>query len=574
MGDESTLFQSEILQAILGGIGEGFILTDTEETVLYMNPAAERMLACEKKMWANKKFLEVCPLVNVNTGKAYPSPLKKAFTEWRSVGLAQNTGLLREQKKIFLSATCSPIKSPENSAQLWGGTVILRDVSRMRELELRVASDQHYMRAVFSAAMVGLCILNEAGEIIDINRSGLDIMETTSDECLDLQFGDAFHCENSLERGCGHGEGCRHCPIRRNIEAAILDDSFSSEFTVMMHSVRRKQVIWLKICVSQAQGPEGKQIIVALVDETARKDYERQLENARIASEEANRSKLQFLSNMSHEIRTPINGLIGMMKLAEKEPMTEKQQICLQNAEQCADDLLRLINDILDFSKLDSGRMVLEHIDFDLHKNIMWLIGTYQQLAECKGLTMVTPDVRELPRFINGDPLRLRQIFHNLLSNAVKFTEKGKITMTASVGVQQGMERLEFCIRDTGIGMTEKEMEKLFRAFSQVDSSTTRRFGGSGLGLMIVRKLLDNMGGTIHVESEPGKGTAFYFWIPLIRAEGAEAEVREQRVILKPKDVLTPPVLHEDNDDLEELMQYCLQKLEDSDLGKAPKSEE
>ena len=136
-------------------------------------------------------------------------------------------------------------------------------------------------RAVFSAVTVGRCILNEAGEIVDIDRQGLDIMETTWVECMGLQFGDAFHCENSLEHGCGHGGSCRHCPVRNNIEAAIMEDTFSGEFMVLMHSVRHNRAMWIKMGVSQAKGPAGKQIIVTMVDETASREWERQRDATR-----------------------------------------------------------------------------------------------------------------------------------------------------------------------------------------------------------------------------------------------------------------------------------------------------
>ncbi|MCR5440190.1 MAG: PAS domain-containing protein [Selenomonas sp.] len=211
------------------------------------------------------------------------------------------------------------------------------------------------LHAILERIREGVCLLNESGEIIDINPSGLDIMETTREECMDLQFGDAFHCENSLERGCGHGRNCRHCPVRKNLEAAIMEDSFSSEFTVKMHSVRRNRGVWLKLRVSRVKVSEGNRIVVVLEDDTANKDFERQLETARTAAGKAKQVNLQVLTKLSCQIRTAVNGLAGMMELAAKEPLTENQQSCLENAQQCADGLLRCLDEALDAVKGESG---------------------------------------------------------------------------------------------------------------------------------------------------------------------------------------------------------------------------
>ena len=566
MSDIETLFRPEVLQGVLGGIRDGFILTDTQEQVLYINQAASHMLEYEERSGRMVTFEEVCPLVDVTDGHSYRNPLRLAIMEKRSVGLAKNIGVIGSAGPVYLSATCSPIEAADGCGRVIGGSVILRDVTPMRVLEARMETDQHCMRAVFSAARVGLCILNANGEIVDVNETGLSIMETSRQEAAGLQFGDAFHCENSLEHGCGHSEDCRHCPVRKNMDAAIMDDDFNSEFTMHMYSSRDARPLWLKFCISQTGQGADKQIIMTLVDESARKCYERQLEAAKLAAEEASRTKSQFLSNMSHEIRTPINGIKGMMELALREPLSDKQRLCLQNARQCSEDLLHIINDILDFSKMESGRLLLETINFDLHRTIMRIVGTYSQLAQRKGLNLVTPDVKVLPQFVRGDPLRLRQIFHNLLANAVKFTAAGHIVFRAGVGIHRNQPSLDFEVSDTGIGIEAAAMEKLFQPFSQADSSTTRRFGGTGLGLMIVRELLDNMGGEIRVESHIGHGSSFYFWIPLVEASYADEERQERSVFLNPHhpegDNEPATEAASSEAEVDDLMQYCLQKLQ------------
>ena len=173
---------------------------------------------------------------------------------------------------------------------------------------------------------------------------------------------------------------------------------------------------------------------------------------------------------------------------------------------------------------------------------------------------MEMPDTDGLPRFIRGDALRLRQILHNLLSNALKFTTEGKISLTVCRGEREKQPVLEYCVGDTGIGISEEEQKRLFHAFTQVDSSPTRRFGGSGLGLMIVHKLLDAMGGGIRVESAPGEGSRFCFWIPLIETDRADWEPRGQEVLMNP--CPGPAAGVDSTVDVSDLMAYCREKLE------------
>lgn len=437
-------------------------------------------------------------------------------------------------------------------------------MDQIEALEARLEANREYMRAVFSAAKVGLCLLNAEGAVLAVNEMGRILMQAEERGVIGRQFGDAFCCENSLERGCGHGANCRHCPVRRNIEAALADDEFSSEFSIKMKNARSGDTLWLQLGVSQTGTGTDKQIIITMVDESLRKRYEQELERAKVAAENADRSKTQFLSTMSHEIRTPINGIVGMLELAGREPLTDKQKECLLNAKRSADDLLHILNDILDFAKLENGKLRLDRIGFDLHETLQRIGAIYQQLVHSKGLKFVLVDYSSLPRFVQGDPLRLRQILHNLLSNALKFTETGKITLAAYQSSRHGMPTLEFSVEDTGIGVDARMKERIFRPFTQVDSSTTRMFGGTGLGLMISRELVELMGGTVSLDSEPGRGTCVSFWMPLCEAS---AGVDERRIILRPrKDSQGGQKRLHNDPKTENLMNYCMQKMSDGQI--------
>ena len=296
--------------------------------------------------------------------------------------------------------------------------------------------------------------------------------------------------------------------LRRGLRS---DKPFGSEYRIVLPSGVRH--IQAAAFVERDVDGRARQVVGISRDITLQRELEKSLRESKLAADAANQAKGEFLANMSHEIRTPLNAVLGLTHLVLDSELSPTQRRYLERVQMSSKTLLGILNDILDYSKIEAGRLELEEVDFELDEILFNTIELFSPLAEEKGLELVFEVAFDVPLTVRGDPLRVGQVLNNLVGNAVKFTEQGEVHVTVdTAGRDLG---LEFTIRDTGIGMTKAQVDRVFQAFNQADTSTTRKFGGTGLGLTISRRLVQLMKGAIDVKSALGAGSTFKVALPL-----------------------------------------------------------
>ena len=385
-------------------------------------------------------------------------------------------------------------------------------------LDQRLRDYQFYTRSLFESNIDAIMTTDPKGIVTDVNKQMEELTGCTRDELIGAPFKNYFTDPTRAEDAI----------------KLVLAEKKVTDYELTARARDGKQtIVSYNATTFYDRNRKLQGVFAAARDITERKRFDEvlqkqnvELENARSMAEKANLAKSDFLSSMSHEIRTPMNAIIGMSYLALKTDLTPRQRDFIKKIQGSSQHLLSIINDILDFSKIEAGKLTVERTEFNLEKVLDNVTNLIAEKAAAKGLELVFDVDHNVPPSLIGDPLRLGQILVNYGNNAVKFTEQGEIDIVIRVKEQTDEDVLIRCaVRDTGVGLSQEQMGRLFQSFSQADTSITRKFGGTGLGLAIAKKLAELMGGAVGVDSELGKGSTFWFTARLGKGVGQQGKL-------------------------------------------------
>ena len=370
--------------------------------------------------------------------------------------------------------------------------------------------------SVISSALDAIVITNQDGHIIHWNKAATEIFGYTEEEVKGRTLMETIIPPSSRS------------PDGTGFELFLDPDDFHIlNQRLELTGIRKSGIEFpMELAVTAIHNEQEFYYNGFIRDISSRKQREQELVQMKEKAEQAAKAKSQFLSVMSHELRTPLNAVIGITHLLMLNQPREDQQEDLRTLQFSGESLLHIINDILDFTKLDSGKIELSAIDFNLRELAQSLYQSFSYKAKEKGIVFDVEFDQRIPFLVKGDNFRLSQVLNNLISNAIKFTQRGSVKLKVEVNEDKGASfTAQFSVIDTGIGIPRDKQEKIFEQFTQADSNTTRLYGGTGLGLSISVKLVELMGSTIIVDSTPGKGSTFHFSVPLQRGEGADPVV-------------------------------------------------
>ena len=526
---EDSLLQAGALQnAIFNNANFSSIATDANGVIQIFNVGAERMLGYTADEVMNRitpadisdpqEIIARAEALSVELGTPIqPGFEAMAFKASRGIEDIYELTYIRKDGSQF-PAVVSVTALRDEQDTIIGYLLIGTDNTARKEIEAeqkvlgqRLRDHQFYTRSLFESNIDALMTTDPAGIITDVNKQMEALTDCTRDELIGAPFKNYFTNPERAEA---------------SIKLVLMEKKVTNYELTACTRDGKETVVSFNATTFYDRDRRLQGVFAAARDVTERKILDQvlqektvELENARAVAEQANLAKSDFLSNMSHEIRTPMNAIIGMSHLAMKTELTPRQRDYIKKIKASSRHLLSIINDILDFSKIEVGKLTIESTDFELEKMLDTVSNLISEKTFAKGLELIFDIDKNVPPYLIGDPLRMGQILINYCNNAVKFTEHGEVEIIIRLQEQTSNDALIYCaVRDTGTGLTEEQIGRLFHRFVQADSSTTREFGGTGLGLAISKRLAELMGGEVGVTSELGKGSTFWFTARLIKS--------------------------------------------------------
>ncbi|MEX8494136.1 PAS domain S-box protein [Sphaerotilus sp.] len=493
---------------IIDSIGVGVVIADArkaDQPIIYANVAFERMTGWQfdEVMGRNCRFLQ-----GPDTDRSEIDRLRRAISEGRDIEVLL-LNYTRDGRPFWNELRVMAIHDGEGRLSHY--VALQNDVTARIETQQQIARSEEQLRRVLNATHDGIVVIDETGTIETFNVGAERMFGYRADEVLG--------CNVSVIVPEPHRS--RHDGYLARYMATGQSSAMGTE---REFEARRKdgEVVWIALRfgpldeTGTAPADGRRRFIGVIHDITDRKRTEIELRHAKEAAEDAASAKSEFLANMSHEIRTPMHGVLGAIEMLQDTPLSGQQERFLDTARTSASLLLGVIDEILDFSRLEAGKLRIEALDFDLRRTVEDVTAMLAQRAHAKKLELACYIAPGVPEMVRSDPIRVRQVLVNLVGNAIKFTERGEVVVSVGLAAGEGgRSMLRFEVRDTGIGIASDKQRTLFQPFTQADSSTSRRFGGSGLGLSIAKRLVELMNGHIDLDSQEGQGSRFWFTLPM-----------------------------------------------------------
>lgn len=524
--EERLLKAGDLQRAIFNSANFSSIATDAKGVIQIFNVGAERMLGYAAAEVMNKitpadisdpkEVIARARLLSAELGtEITPGFDALVFKASRGIEDIYELTYIRKDGTRFPAVVSTTALRDANDAIIGYLLIGTDNTARklveeeQKKLDQRLRDQQFYTRSLIESNIDALMTTDASGIITDVNKQMEALTGCTRDELIGAPFKSYFTDPERAEAA-----------IKQVLsEKKVTDFELTARALDGKHTVVSYNATTFYDRQRTLQG-----VFAAARDITERKRFELELQEAKAAAESASQIKSDFLASMSHEIRTPMNAIIGIADLLAKTELTEEQSKYVQIFRRAGANLLYLINDILDLSKVEASQLELERTHFALDDLLAKVIEIVEVRAAEKDLSLVITVADDAPNDLVGDPIRLQQVLLNLLGNAIKFTEFGEVSLRVTIDARSpGANIMQFSVTDTGVGIQDAKLGAVFERFTQADSSTTRRFGGTGLGLTISKRIVELMGGRIWVESEIGKGSVFSFSIPLDISTSASA---------------------------------------------------
>jgi len=521
------------IERLIDSARDAIVTVDAQQRVVIFNHAAEVMFGYAAAEMQGQAVDRLIPSQSREAHHGHVVRFGTGDDAVQGMGDAERVvqGLRRDGTEFPIEASISRVRRDSGVEY----TMIMRDVTERMRAARQLAHTASVLRQTVEHMPLGVSVMDAKLDIIAFNDEFLTLLGFARDR---FAVGDPLEkfLRFNAERG-EYGPGDADAQVQERLELARRAEAHRFERTLFNGNV---------VEVRGTPVPGGG-FVTVYTDITARHEESRRLIEARESAEGAARAKSEFLATMSHEVRTPMNGVLGLADLLLDSDLSSEQRDYVETIQRSGQALLEILNDILDLSKIDAGKLDLESIAFDPLQAMNDVLALSGSRASAKGLLLSGGASADLPRDVVGDPGRLRQVLGNLVGNSLKFTDAGQVRIEAGVSECTVDEVvLRYTISDTGIGMTREQRDKLFRPFTQADASTTRRFGGTGLGLAICLRLVEMMGGSFDVTSEPGQGSTFSFTMRCKRA-AAGASRAAASAVLTPRHFAGRVLVVEDN---------------------------